>query len=565
MRKIAAILTLTMLPVTAHAAGPIQPYDIGRVLDQVKEKPAAPPMKPGRIENELPPAAAPAPSQAGTQVTVREFRITGATVFSASELQQVLTPYKGRRLSLEQLQQAGAALTAYYRDKGYFVAYAYLPPQEIKDGLVQIAVLEGSVDKVQIRRAGKSRISDDVILRGMRGVAHGTVISDGLLENRLLLLNDLPGLEVNADLQPGSTTGSADLVLNVREKRPLTLTLATDNYGNRFSGEYRGAATIDVNDPFGMGDQLSLYGITGGAGLNNGKASYLVPFGSRGAKLGASYAYLHYKLDDIFQSLNQNGTSQIGSLFLSQPLAVNRSLSLYGQLGYDYKSYRDQVQAVTSAKHVNGASASLLMNAQDRFAGGGVTNLSLVVSGGSLLLDDQLTGEDSAHAGTAGMFGKATLNLTRLQALPTGSTFLYLSFDGQQAFKNLDTTEKYSLGGPGGVRAYPGGEASGDNGFVGSAELRQSLTFLRPVLPGDLQLTGFYDAGLAQLNDQAFNGGDKGTRSRAGAGIGFNWGVPGNFSLRASAAWTTGGVPARISDGTDNRAPRCWLQCVKWF
>ena len=565
MRKIAAILALTILPATAFAAGPIQPYDIGRVLDQVKEKPAAPLQKPARIENELQPGAAPSKPSSGVQVTVKGFRITGATAFSESELQKVLAPFKERQMSLEQLQQVSAALTGYYHEKGYFVAYAYLPPQEIKDGLIQIAVLEGSVDKVQLKKAGQTRIADGVILRGMRGVQHGTILVADQLENRLLLLNDLPGLEVSADLQPGSTTGSADLVLNVKEKGPLSLSLNTDNYGNRFSGEYRGGLTVNLNDPFGMGDQLTLYGITGGEGLYTGKATYLAPFGSRGAKLGVSYAYLHYQLDDVFQALHQNGTSQIGSLFLSQPLAVNRSLSLYGQLSYDYKSYRDSVQTVVSSKHVNGASASLLMNSQDGFASGGVTNLSLVVSGGSLLLDNGLSSQDSAHANTEGMFGKANLYLSRLQSLGTGSTFLYLSFDGQQAFNNLDTTEKYSLGGPSGVLAYPGGEASGDNGFVGSAELRQNLTFLRPVIPGDLQLTGFFDAGLAQMNEEVFIGGDKQTRSRAGAGIGLNWGVPGNFSLRASAAWVTGGVPARISDGTDDRAPRCWFQGVKWF
>ena len=564
MRKIAVILALAILPATAYAAGPIQPYDIGRVLDQVKEKPVVPAKKPAQIENELPPSAAPARPETGTQVTVKAFRITGATVFSDSELQKILAPFKERQMSLGQLQQASAAITGYYHEKGYFVAYAYLPPQEIKDGLIQIAVLEGRVDKVRVKRAEKTRISNDLILRGLRGVEHDSVISGDLLENRLLLLNDLPGLEVSADLQPGSTTGSADLVLNVKEKGPLSLSLNTDNYGNRFSGEYRGGATVNLNDPLGMGDQLTLYGLSAGEGLNTGKLSYLMPYGRYGTRLGASYSYLHYKLDDIFQALNQNGTSQLTSVFVTQPLAVNRSLSLYAQFGYDYKSYQDEVQGVTSSKHVNGGNAGLLMNAQDGLAGGGVSTLSLAVSGGSLHLDPELESADSAHAGTAGMFGKANLNLTRLQTLSPGSSFLYLSFDGQQAFKNLDTTEKYSLGGPAGVRAYPGGEASGDNGFVASAEIRQNLSFLKASVPGDIQLVGFYDAGLAQMNDEAFNGGDKRTQSRQGAGLGFNWMLAGNFSLRTSAAWTTGGVPAKISDGTD-RAPRCWFQAVKWF
>ena len=568
MRKIAAILAIATLQSTAYAAGPIQPsdikpYDAGRILDQVKEKPVAPAQKPAKIENELPQAAAPA-RDAGILVTVKSFSVTGETVFSEAELQQVLAPFKGRQMSLAQLQQACAAITTLYQEKGYFVAYAYLPPQEIKEGVIQIAVLEGKVGKVQIKRGESTRISDQVLMRGMRGIGPNAVIVKDVLENRLLLLNDLPGLDVNADLQPGATTGSADVVLNVKEKSPITLTLDSDNYGNRFSGEYRGGVTVNVNDPLGLGDQLSLRGLTSGGGLNNGKASYLLPVGSYGTKLGASYSYLHYKLGDVFESLGQNGTSQVASVFASQPLLVSRNLSLYGQAGYDYKSYEDETQGITASKHAHVGSGSLLMNATDGFGGGGVTNLSVVVAGGSLSLENGLEVVDTTQAKTNGMFGKANVTFTRLQSLPYHSTFLYISLDGQKAFNNLDTTEKYSLGGPAGVRAYPGGEASGDNGGVGTIELRQNLDCMKRYLPGDLQLVGFYDAGIAQLNDQGFTGGDTSTQSRFGAGLGLNWGLPGSFSLRTSAAWTTGHVPSQISDGT-SRSPRCWFQVVKWF
>jgi len=563
MKKHAAFLAIVaMLPTVAHAAAPAT-YDPGRVLDQVKERPVAPPKKPAQIENEVgQPAKAPAEA-AGVKVTVTSFILTGVSAFPASELQELLAPYKGKPLSLGELKQAVQKITGYYHEHGYFLAYAYLPPQAIKDGVVQITVLEGKLDKVRLNKGAGTRVSDAVILRGLRGVESKALIDRDVLDNRLQILSNLPGLDVNADLQPGSLTGTADLIVNVQEKRAIELVLDTDNYGNFFSGEYRGGATVNVNDPFGAGDQLSLRGLTSGEGLNNGRIGYLVPVGRYGTKLGASYSYLHYKLGEQFASLDQHGVSQVGSFYANQPLAVTRNLSLYGQLGYDYKFYEDSASQHTDRKHAHAGNGSLLMTVNDGLGGGGVTNVTAIISGGSLVLDNTLESND-AGPDTKGMYGKANLNLTRLQALPSRDTFVFFSFDGQKAFKNLDTTEKYSLGGPTAVRAYPGGEASGDDGFVGSAEFRQNLGFLKSTLLGDVQAVGFYDYGMVQVNDQGYTGGAEDVLRRSGAGVGLNWVKAGDFMLRASAAWATGAQPDQVSDGT-HRSPRCWFQFVKWF
>ena len=573
MKKIITLLALTSLTATAYAAQPAGTYDPGRILDQIKEKPVAPPKKPAEIDNEMKEPSKPQPvrTETGPKVKVAGFKISGMTVFTESQLQAVLSGFQGKELTLGELKQVSAKLTSFYQDKGYFLAYAYLPPQEIKGGVVQIAVLEGKLGKVQFKKGQGTRLSDNVLDKGLNGVEPNAVLKQDLLEKRLQLLNTLPGIEINADLQPGATTGAADLILNVKEKKTLELVLDTDNYGNLFSGEYRGGATINVNDPFGAGDQLSLRGMTAGEGLLNTRLSYLVPVGYFGTKLGASYSYLHYALGGAVVDAQQSGLSHLGSLFVNQPLFINRNVSLYGQVGYDYKAYEDSTMGATQTKHAHAGNASVMMSSNDALCGGGVTNLNLAVSGGALILDEQLESQDSSGGQLSqGMYGKANLNLTRLQAVANNSTFLYLSFDGQKAFKNLDTTEKYSLGGINGVRAYPGGEAPGDNGFVATAELRHNLVSLKDKVPGDLQAVMFYDYGRAQLNDHAFNGGTKAIEDRSGAGIGFNWGMANNFSLRTSVAWVTGNHPTdfnndlKVSDGT-GRFPRAWFQLVKWF
>ena len=553
------VLAVIMSHTPVYAAGQ-QPYDAGRVMDQVKERPEQAPRKPAEIsvsEEKKPYVQA----GGGLKVKIEKFHISGATIYSESELQEQIATFVGKEMSLADLQQVTEKIISFYRNSGYFLAYAYLPAQEIKAGLVEITVLEGKVDKVVINKSSDARILNDVLLGGLRGIKNGTVVNKDLLENRLLILSDLPGLDVRSELRPGSVSGTTDLVLDVKEKSLLSGSLDTDNYGNRFSGEYRGGFTLDVNDATGRGDQLTLRGTTAGSGMRYLKSSYAIPVGNYGTRLGIAYAYSNYKLGEEFKDLNQKGETKIVSGFLIHPLSISSNFSLNLRLGYDYRMFSDRVGAVENSKNMSVGNAGMQMSLVDGLGGGGITNAGLYLAGGNLNLGPAVA---SDLAGTNGFYSKAMLNFSRLQSLMTNSTFFYLSFDGMAAFNNLDTTEKYSLGGAYGVRAYPVGEASGDEGFVSSVELRQNLIFLENTIPGQVQLACFFDVGLVRLNHKEFTGGTDEVTSRAGAGIGLNLGKTGDFAARVSAAWPTGGVPERISDGT-NRKPRVFIQAVKWF
>jgi hemolysin activation/secretion protein len=119
-----------------------------------------------------------------------------------------------------------------------------------------------------------------------------------------------------------------------------------------------------------------------------------------------------------------------------------------------------------------------------------------------------------------------------------GDTLLWLALAGQQASKNLDSSEKFSLGGPTNVRAYPTGEASGDEGWRGTLELRHSLA-------ASVQGVLFYDFGSVKINKTPFAilAND---RQLAGAGFGVNasWD---KLQFKSSLAWrTSGGAPLSI-------------------
>jgi hypothetical protein len=81
---------------------------------------------------------------------VKRLQITGATVYSEQALVRVAGFEPGRTLNLQGLQIMAQRITRHYQQAGYPVARAYLPAQEIRDGVVTLAVLEGQYGQVKL-------------------------------------------------------------------------------------------------------------------------------------------------------------------------------------------------------------------------------------------------------------------------------------------------------------------------------------------------------------------------------------------------------------------------------
>jgi len=148
----------------------------------------------------------------------------------------------------------------------------------------------------------------------------------------------------------------------------------------------------------------------------------------------------------------------------------------------------------------------------------------------------------------------------RLQSV-TEATSLYAAVTAQFASKNLDTSEKMGLGGAYAVRAYPAGEAYGDQAYVLNLEARTWLPALSQHLPGQMQLIGFIDTGSVKLNKNAFAAGQN-RRTLSGAGIGLNWVGNNSFVVKAYLAHKLGNA---VATSAPDAQTRFWLQAVKFF
>lgn len=534
-----------------------QPPSAGSQLQQIPPSPIPQKTAPAiRIEPSTAPAS---PESEAVKIVVNRLLVTGALSYPAAEL-VALTGFKpGSELTLTELRGMALKITERYRSAGYFVALAYLPAQDINDGVVTIAVVEGQYGKITVRN--QSNLSDALVFSQLDGIRSGDAVAIAPLETRLLLLSDIPGVKVASTLTPGASVGSSDLIVDVTPGQRVTGSVDADNGGNRYTGEYRLGATVNLNNAAGRGDVASLRVLTSGSGLNYARGSYQMQFGK--ATAGVAYSLLSYKLGREFSSLQAHGTAKIASIYGGYPLLRTRNTNLYALLAFDDKTFQDRVDSTSSVvdKKARALMATLRGDHQDLLGGGGLTSYSLTGTAGNIDIQTPATRAiDAVTAQSNGRYAKLGFSAMRLQNV-TEAVSLYVGINGQVASKNLDISEKMELGGIYGVRAYPEGEAYADQGYLLTLEARYLLPTASEQFPGRLQLVGFVDTGSVTLNKNPWDARDN-HRTLSGAGIGLNWSAANNFVVKTSYA-------RKLGSGTAISAPdkngRFWIQAVKYF
>lgn len=561
MRRLSLALCFTLFTVAAHADSI---PDAGSLMRETEKQ------QPRCLPQPAPLAIPEAPlakDMGAVQVKVKGFRLTGASLIPEAELQAVLTPWVGREVSFTELQQAVNAITEEYRRRGWF-ARPQLPAQDVSDGIITINIIEGKLGEVRIDDGGKKlRIEREVITGTMTARQKpGDSLNLEYLDRSTNILNDTPGVAVATILAPGQKAGESDAIVRVQDKAMLAGTVQIDNQGARSTGENKLSVNGMFDNPLGIGDQVSINGNTSD-GSDYLKFGYSLPVGRDGLRVGASTSAMRYKLIGELASLNAKGEAQTFGVNGSYPLLRSGTRNIALTIALDRKNYYNEAnQIATSEKQLDTALFALNGDLLDGLSSGGMTLWGISLAAGDVDLSANATNQtaDSSGPRTAGSYQKLGWNLARLQRF-SDKTTLWTSINGQFAGKNLDSAEKFSLGGPSGVRAYPLIEGSGDDGWLATLEVRHKLL-------DELQISAFYDQGTIR---QSHNTDYTGTptindATLKGVGIGVNWSQPGNFALYAILARRIGDNPLRNlltgndSDGSLDR-DRLWLSAVKFF
>ncbi|MCX9156625.1 BamA/TamA family outer membrane protein [Niveibacterium sp. 24ML] len=525
--------------------------------------------KPAQLPSEQPPAPPkPAPPELGKpaddiRIDVQGFRIIGLSESDPAPLEAMLQRFAGTGRSYEDLSNAAAAATEYLQSElGYYLGYAYLPAQASRDGIIEIAVMEGRLDRIDLDWNPASLIRRSVIEDHLSVIKPGEILRVRDVERMVFLLNDLLGGNARFEVKAGSRPGTATLVVTPLPDPRFGGQVTADNIGSRYSGEYRIGVGASMMSPLGIGDGLSLNGvISQTGGLAFALANYTAPLTRYGLKLGVSLSHLRYKLDEDDFPLGLEGTTDAFSAFAVYPLVRTRNLNLFAQIGGDQKDFVDSQIAlnIENRKQTRLGWIGMVGDARDRLLGGGINSFSALYSNGEVVPENPALGLDNARA-----FSKLALSASRLQAILANRLLLFARYTGQIAFANLDSTERFSLGGEGGVRAYAPGEGSGDSGHVGTLELR----FLPPTrwfdMAREFSLSAFGDWGYAQVRHDPSRQPKDFDNSiyLAGGGLGLVWERPQRFNMRLSVAWRA--TDAGVSDPAD-RLPRVYFVASQAF
>ncbi len=508
------------------------------------------------------------PRDGELSVNVESFTLSGNTLVATDRLQAALTSFLRRPLSFADLQLAASTVADLYRDDGWVVR-TLLPPQDLSSGTVRIEIVEAKFGRVRLESKAmveQLRIAEDRLL----GIAEfaltaGAPIRTEAIDRVLRLLDELPGVGATGRLAPGDGEGVTDLVLSVKDKPIAGGDVRIDNHGSRSTGRERLSGNLSVASPLKLSDRLGFYALHT-QGSDYVRAAYSLPVGYSGLSAGINASAMRYRLvGRDFVALQARGASDTTAAELLYPLLRQRNANATIGAAVERKAFDNESGgAVTSRYAVGTTTLTFSGNRQDGFGGGGVWygNLGLVV-GNLDLSGSPNQAADATTTRSAGRFQKLRYALSRQQVV-SESLLLTASFSGQVANKNLDSSEKFYLGGGSGLRAYPSSEGGGSEGEMLNLELQWRL-------PQGFSLSGLYDYGAVLVNkDNNYAGAATLNRySMRGMGLALAWGNAQGASARVAWARRLGSNPNSTAAGNDQDGTlirnRFWLEAAHAF
>ncbi len=457
---------------------------------------------------------------------LQQIRFTGNTLIPSDDLKFVTDKYVGREVSLRELDVMVSAIKLFFRRKGYISMYAVIPPQKLKDGVLEVQIVEGTLGELSI--TGNKYFSEKIIARQV-GLTSGSVITESALSGGLYILNEHPDIEARSVLRPGIAQGTTDVEIQVQDRSPFHLMTGMNDLGTRNTGRERYSLAALHSNVTGHLDELSgrVQVGTGALGLGT---DYSIPVGAKGVRAGFSTTYSTAKVGGQFKSLNLKGRAATYSPYLTMPLMVKPNWSVTGRTELDWKVNKNYSMGTRSGEdQLRILHLGLLNQGKDHY---GRTYLpvdvefGLPVWGASDNNDEQATRSNTGSEFTVMHLGLARYNKFLFGSILSVRSNLQLTDD------TLPSSERMPLGGAFSVRGYSEGAFMADYGATFATEVLIPLTilpdqwmmpFTKDALQKRIQFELFLDTGAGRNRSWAV--GEARSQVLSGAGVGLRVGL----------------------------------------
>jgi hemolysin activation/secretion protein len=415
-------------------------------------------------------------TRAGPCFNIHSININNATLLSDKKQTEFKKSYINQCIVMDKITQLTRDISDWYIQKGYITSRAFITEQDLSQGELNIAVMEGRLEKIRLEGSSSRQLY--MAFPGLEG----GILNLRDIEQGMEQINRLRSNPVQIEILPGSKPGYSIVNLTATPEFPLGLSLGFDNSGQKSTGTGQLNGALTGNNLLGIADKWFISGarssdFSDSHDAQSVQAGLSVPYGYN--LFDYSYSWSNY-----LSTINNNGFGWASTgdsqshrftasrvLFRDGDIKTGASVGLTHQIS---RNYLNDVLLDSSSRKLT----SLLFglnHTQKIF--GGVATLNPTFSHGVPWL-----GAENDHGKNDALpkaeFKKWSVNGS-FQRPVANDLWWLTSFYGQWSPDRLYGSERLTIGGESSVRGFKEQYLSGDNGGY----LRNELNYVLFTLP----------------------------------------------------------------------------------
>lgn len=396
------------------------------------------------------------------RANIKIVQFSDSRVFTPEELQQLASPLLAQPVTIADIKKVVDGITRCYILGDYATSKAYLPPQDLSDGVLKIGLFEGTVGKVTIK---DNRWTKTAYIEKRVAPKEGDLLKIGKVEQDIIKFNNNNTVKLRVGLNAGEEQGQTDITLNAEDPFPFHFAVMTDNQGRQTIGTQRVGGMLAADSLFGYRDRMSLGGYLG-SGNKIGFADYNLPLNKYGTRLGASISAGNIEVvNGPMKDFKIGGMSRVYTAYLTHPLVDRQDANISAYLAGNIKSSNTKISGIRIYDMNTYSVTQGLTGRKDTQRGVWYTGHYL-----SEGIYKGMTQDDT--------YLKYEGNLTRLHDFGKGIIGQFRLSGQFSPEDSLPWMEQFQVGGLGTVRGYSEGLLLGKSGYFASAEVITPLPFL---------------------------------------------------------------------------------------
>jgi hemolysin activation/secretion protein len=420
-------------------------------------------------------------------------RLSSIIILAPKNLQNIISVEKyqtkviGKAQSISDLYNIALEIEKDFNDKGYPLVRVILPVQELEPNQASVffKVIDGFIEKIDLSKVPKAQTLRTYAY--LKPLIKKKGLKLNLLERQLLLASNSAGIRLTSSLQSGNTEGGTRLVLEASHK-VLSGGISFDNSQSKQLGRQQGQATAVLSSPLGLGESISLFGLSrptfkGMAGTGSevpiraGGVSLSAPLGNKGLTAGLSYLESMTRPGGELQSLGLEANMKSAQATVSYPIIYSRNMAFFSRATL---SWTDEVQQTNAGGTDEDLSHDRITAARigTSFSGcfKGCVGIDFEVSKGLELgsRSQSQVGDGTPLSRASGRSNFMHFNLSSNYTYSFADDFiLRLNGGGQYSLHDLVNSEQKGITGSDKLSAFTSGAISGDEVWYARGQLNR--------------------------------------------------------------------------------------------